>query len=154
MSKTLLRPPVPDDALRIVALAKQFSAANPSASKSALNDIERLSTIVPNLISMSSGDIIVAEQNATVIGVTVFSVVPSLVHAGRPTLFVDLLVVDEFHRRQGVGSCLVEHLVRKSAELNAYKLLLVSREDNLAAQALYRKFSFSVNGLGLAKYLA
>jgi ribosomal protein S18 acetylase RimI-like enzyme len=150
----ILRSAFDRDSEAIAVLAKQFSLENPSASVSSAEDLKKLNAAVPAIISSSGTNVVVAERSGAVIGLVTFSLIPSLVHATRVTLFVDLLVVDVHHRRQGVGTSLVDYIVKKSTELNAYKILLISREDNSAARALYQKFSFAVNGLGFARYVA
>jgi ribosomal-protein-alanine N-acetyltransferase len=72
------------------------------------------------------------------------------------------LMVDEAHittfgvhpdwRRHGVGRRLLLRLLELSLELGARRMTLEVRTGNLAAQALYRSFGFTVTGRRRAYY--
>ncbi len=95
---------------------------------------------------------LVGEVGGDVVAVMALATIPSLVHAGRCVLFMDLLVVAESHRRQGIGTAMVTRAAEEAKSSGAYKLLLVTRADNAAAGALYAHCGFEVNGVGLAFY--
>jgi ribosomal-protein-alanine N-acetyltransferase len=72
------------------------------------------------------------------------------------------LMVDEAHittfgvhpewRRQGIGRRLLLRLLELALELGARRMTLEVRTGNLAAQALYRSFGFTVTGRRRAYY--
>jgi ribosomal-protein-alanine acetyltransferase len=64
------------------------------------------------------------------------------------------LVVDEKHRRQGIGSALITACREWAAKAGASSMLLEVRASNEAALSLYRRQGFSVVGRRRAYYSA
>ena len=72
------------------------------------------------------------------------------------------LVVDELHinnlgvlpdvRRTGIGSSLLEFVLKKGRELGALRATLEVRRSNETARLLYERFGFSVAGVRPAYY--
>ncbi len=72
-------------------------------------------------------------------------------------MIVSWLVVDELHiatiathadyRRQGVGSQLLTAALEDGKRMGMHRAFLEVRKSNEAAQAMYRKFGFSVTGI-------
>jgi GNAT superfamily N-acetyltransferase len=60
----------------------------------------------------------------------------------RPLINIHDLAVLPSHRRLGVGTRLLEAVANEARARGCCKLTLEVREDNLAAQALYRKAGF------------
>ncbi len=50
------------------------------------------------------------------------------------------------YRRRGVGSALMETLIKRASQLKLTLLTLEVRKSNLAAQGLYKKYGFAVLG--------
>lgn len=50
------------------------------------------------------------------------------------------------YRRNGVGSRLIETVIKKASELNLSLLTLEVRKSNIAAQGLYSKYGFDIIG--------
>ena len=71
-------------------------------------------------------------------------------------------VADELHinnlavlpevRRGGIGSALLEHVLRHGADSGAQRATLEVRQSNDAARILYERFGFSVAGVRRAYY--
>lgn len=57
----------------------------------------------------------------------------------------NIAVAPEF-RKQGIGECLLSHMVKKSEELGLSVITLEVREGNEAAMALYEKMGFKKVG--------
>jgi len=64
------------------------------------------------------------------------------------------LVVDEKHRRQGIGSALIGACMEWAAKTGASSMLLEVRASNAAALSLYRRQGFSAVGRRRAYYSA
>lgn len=50
------------------------------------------------------------------------------------------------YRRKGIGSRLIETVIKKASELNLSLLTLEVRKSNIAAQGLYSKYGFDIIG--------
>ena len=71
-------------------------------------------------------------------------------------------VADELHinnlavlpevRRRGIGSALLEHVLRHGADSGAQRATLEVRQSNDAARILYERFGFTVAGVRRAYY--
>ncbi len=57
------------------------------------------------------------------------------------------IAVDPAYRRLGLGSFMMEYLLRTSLEKGIQKIFLDVRTSNVAARALYQKFGFEKVGL-------
>ncbi|MEW6231855.1 MAG: ribosomal protein S18-alanine N-acetyltransferase [Chloroflexota bacterium] len=57
------------------------------------------------------------------------------------------VAVKPSHRRQGLGELLLIEMLNLSRRLNAQRMTLEVRVSNYAAQALYQKYGFSVQGV-------
>jgi ribosomal protein S18 acetylase RimI-like enzyme len=141
------------DADGLAILAVSFARANPSVSPTAAEDLASARASVETLLAASGLKAYVAHLHEDVVAVMVLAAVPSLVHGGRPTFFVELLVVAEAYRRQGIATAMVRHAIALGRAVNAYKVLLVTGTDNVAASALYTACGFESNGIGVALYL-
>jgi ribosomal protein S18 acetylase RimI-like enzyme len=60
--------------------------------------------------------------------------------------------VDRAHRRQGIGSALVQACMAWAANTGATTIRLEVRASNTAALALYQRYGFSTTGLRRAYY--
>jgi ribosomal protein S18 acetylase RimI-like enzyme len=140
------------DSAAIAKLAVEFSKLNPSPAGGPANDLAGADESILRIINEPYLHLIVAESDARVVAVMAFSKISSIVHADSSTIFIDLLVVEEGYRRMGIGSALVNHAINFASKSDAYKVLVVTRADNLPARALYNKMHFSKNGVALALY--
>ena len=71
-------------------------------------------------------------------------------------MLVAWFIIDDIHiatfathpdfRRQGIGKKLLSHVLRAAREEGALTSFLEVRENNLAAQEMYRKFGYVVSG--------
>ena len=58
------------------------------------------------------------------------------------TGMIEGVVVDESHRRQGVGQAMMQALIEKAKELNLVHLDLTSNPTRVAANKFYKKLGF------------
>jgi len=133
-------------------LAKEFAAENPSDSSTARKDLKNSSEAVTRLLADNHVEVLVAEVTSHIVGCVIFSSMPSLVHGGRLLVFVDLVVVKNKYRRQGIGKQLMSAVMEFASRNNAYKIVLTTRFNNVAALALHRSCGLQKNGLAMAFY--
>lgn len=83
---------------------------------------------------------IVAKQNNEIVGFAGIWTIVDVAHIAN-------IVVKKDMRNNGIGSNLLQELVKMSRELNMKELTLEVNEHNTAAINLYRKFGFEQVGL-------
>jgi ribosomal-protein-alanine N-acetyltransferase len=81
----------------------------------------------------------VAELHGKVVGMIVVWLIVDEVH-------VATIATDPEYRRQGIGKRLLAHALRHLIQDGARSSFLEVRENNLAAQEMYRKFGYEVTG--------
>jgi ribosomal protein S18 acetylase RimI-like enzyme len=119
------------DVEQINALIRQLSEN--------LTPLERRDIV--NVIREEKTAVIVARsENGTVIGIATIFIQELL--SGR-TAFVEDVVVDEAHRRQGIGEALMEQLHAFAKAAGAKVVKLTSGRHRTAAHALYRKLGYT-----------
>jgi ribosomal-protein-alanine N-acetyltransferase len=67
-------------------------------------------------------------------------------------LHINNLAVLPAHRRTGVGSALLTHVLSEGVRLGAVRATLEVRRSNDAARLLYERFGFAVRGVRQAYY--
>ncbi len=74
-----------------------------------------------------------------------------ILHYARPALRITELVVDQRHRRRGIGRTLVAHAEREAAAAGCEIIELTSALDRTEAHAFYRSLGFEANSLRFRK---
>jgi len=141
------------DLIPLSSLAVTFAEANPSPSSKAIDDLSKNEQALNVLLSTQNTRVLVAEVSNEIVGVIVLFEIPSFVHGGRTTLFVDLLVVDKRFRRKGIAKLLVKRAIKEAKNSKSYKVLLVFHKGNESAKKLYENCGFKENGIAFAYYI-
>ena len=68
--------------------------------------------------------------------------------------FIDDLVVDAAHRRNGVGTMLMDAAVRWGKENGYHGISLETQDNNLIACRFYLKYGFKLGGIDIRSYNA
>ena len=61
-------------------------------------------------------------------------------------VFLKQLFVDPFFQHQGIGRCMINHLLEEAREEKKNSVILWVLEKNLPARSFYEKFGFALNG--------
>jgi len=132
------------DATAVVALIRELAREN-------LEESPISEAYVLSYLSLAGNAILLAEERGRAVGLLSYSVRPNLYHAGDSCL-IEELVIAQGMRRLGVGSALVEELIR-SAEGRGYAEISVSTmRDNERAIAFYRRHGFTDEALLLERH--
>ena len=102
---------------------------------SSLNDNHRIFTFV--------------EGNNTIGLITVF-IEQKLIHGGKCVAHIEDLVVDKEHRKKGISTALINHVVKYVEAADCYKIIL-NCSGELAD--VYRKSKFEQKGVQMAYYI-
>ncbi len=82
--------------------------------------------------------ILVVEDKDKIIGFSDFWVYPEFIHGGQ-TAYLNNIFITEKHRRQGIGSKLLEETIKKAKEMKAVAMHISILPENIIAQNFYKK---------------
>jgi GNAT superfamily N-acetyltransferase len=134
----------PGDARALAALLGQLGY--PTTAEAVLRRVERLQT--------SEADrVVVAESKGDIVGFASLHVSLS-VEYDRPAAKLTAIVVDERHRRRGLGKALAAELETEARRRGCCLIYLTTAERREDAHAFYRRIGFGETGKRFAKWLA
>lgn len=87
-----------------------------------------------------------AWDNRKVIGRAYLYILENDLH-DNPFGFIEDVFVEENYRGQGIGSRLVEEMIKEARKRNCYKIILTSRHSKPKVHKLYEKAGFREHGL-------
>ena len=82
--------------------------------------------------------VLVADADGRIVGTVHLVVIPHFSRSCKPSALLESMVVDEAHRRKGVGAALLREVQRLARDAGCYKLALSS---NLARRGAHRFYS-------------
>jgi GNAT superfamily N-acetyltransferase len=104
------------------------------------------------LLAMSDSGAFVAERSGEVVGLAAFHIFEVIYRPG-PDCRLNALVVRSDHRRQGIGSSLVQAVEQLARERRCHRLELTIRPDRPDAVGFYVGLGFSERPYRLVKPL-
>lgn len=105
------------------------------------------------MLAQPGRSILVAESEGRLVGTLDLLVIPNLTRGGRPYAMAENIVVTEGHRREGVGSALLDAAVDRARGADCYKVQLLSNKDRTEAHGFYRACGFEALAEGFRRYL-
>jgi GNAT superfamily N-acetyltransferase len=154
-----VRPALVRDLSSVLSVLAQNQAESPSDD--VLSD--RRVAVSDKQIAMwhrvqASPDVTVyVAENASgaAVGTACLSILPNITYDCRPTAFIEAVVVTYAHRRQGVASLLMEHLLADASAADCHKVQLLShkRHAHDGAHDLYARLGFVPEAEGFRLYL-
>jgi ADP-ribose pyrophosphatase YjhB (NUDIX family)/GNAT superfamily N-acetyltransferase len=133
----LIRHARPDDEARILALLPLIPANEDMSTR-------ELQAARLRFRESTALDVLVAEYEGLLIGFLVLSFVSALTGL---RAWIDDIVVDPTHRRQGIGRALVEAAIQHASRRGATHLFIDTSRGNPDAREFYRACSFEENGV-------
>lgn len=103
------------------------------------------------LVNADAGSLLVAEENGDIRGMVNLLFTISTAEGG-PVAWLDDLVVHRDHRGRGMGPALMQAAQAHAAERGCLRITLHTDNDNLGAQALYRRSGFVQSGMQVWRY--
>jgi GNAT superfamily N-acetyltransferase len=154
-----VRPALLHDLLSVLDVLAQNQADSPSDDVS--SDKDTVSTnkqlAMWERVQVSPDVTVYVAENASgvVVGTACLSIIPNITYDCRPTAFIEAVVVTYAHRRQGVATLLLEHLLADARAGDCYKVQLLShkRHANDGAHDLYAGLGFAPEAEGFRHYL-
>lgn len=95
--------------------------------------------------------VLVAESAAELVGTADLTVLPNTAHRGDPYLLVENVVVDQAHRRSGIGALLLDAARAHGRAAGCYKLQLSA--DDPDASAFYEAVGLRATARTFKEYL-
>ena len=132
-----------DDAPALARLLDQLGY--PTTPEQAARRLERLS-------ASDADRLVVAELDGEVVGLARLHVSPSLEYDGDAGK-VGAIVVDERHRRRGIGEALMAAVEEEARRRGCVLLFLTTAERRKEAHAFYRRLGLEETGRRFAKML-
>jgi ribosomal protein S18 acetylase RimI-like enzyme len=114
---------------------------------------ERVTKAFREILDSPGRALLVAIADRQTVGTLDLLIVPNLSHGGQPWATIENVIVDESHRRRGIGGFLLEAATELAESVGCYKLQLVSHAKRDAAHALYRHADFNAPVAGYRRYL-
>jgi GNAT superfamily N-acetyltransferase len=146
MRSLVIRPAVAGDLDAVLELLAQLHPERPE-----LPVADDARGTWARMLAEPNRTVFVARLDGTVCGTADLLVVTNLTHAARPWSIVENVVVDEAHRRRGVGRLLMDVVVRSAREAGAYKVQLLSAEGR-DAHHFYEALGFEPRAQGFRLY--
>ena len=115
-------------------------------------DIESVRPRLERLAQSPADELFVAELGGQVVGLAGIHVSPSLEHDGEAAK-VSAIVVDDAHRRRGVGSALLEAVETEARARGCALVFLTTAERRKDAHDFYRRLGWEETGRRFAKQL-
>ena len=132
-----------DDAPRLAALVEQLGY--PASAEAVARRLELLR-------ASASDHVVVAELDGDVVGLAIVHVSLAIEY-DRPAAKLSAIVVDERHRRRGIGEALVRAVEAEARARDCCLFFLTTAERRRDAHAFYCRLGFRETGRRFAKPL-
>jgi L-amino acid N-acyltransferase YncA len=149
-----VRAAVEKDIPRILELyEEQLVVGTAEAEKERSPSLEHYRQVFSMIESLPGCELIVAEEQGEVTGTAMLMIVPNLSHHALPWIVVENVVVDEKHRRKGVGRLLMDYVLTRAKEAGCYKVQLMSDKSREEAHKFYESIGYKASAEGFRLYL-
>lgn len=97
--------------------------------------------------------LMVAEMNDTVVGTFHLTFLTYLAGAGRPDAHLEAVHVTASHRRQGIGTAMLQWAIQEAKNRHCRRVQLTTDKQRTEAHALYKRLGFDFTHEGAKLYL-
>jgi GNAT superfamily N-acetyltransferase len=112
-----------------------------------------VAAFLDEILAQPGRAVLIADDDGEPCGALDLIVLPNLTHGAAPIAWIENVVVDESHRRRGVGRTLIEEATRRAADAGCYKVQLLSNRRRASAHAFYESLGFEPSAHGFRRYL-
>jgi len=117
-----------EDLQKILNLLHQLSPFSEEDKKA---DIEILKQTLQKIIQDENHYLCIFEYDDKLVGTGTLLIQMNLSHGGKSYGHIENIVVDEEHRKKGIGKKIINHLIEKTKEKSCYKVLLNCKKHNV-----------------------
>jgi N-acetylglutamate synthase-like GNAT family acetyltransferase len=139
------------DIPRLLELYRQL--AFEPATEAPVPPDEDCRRVIAAIAATPGQDLLVIEEDDTVVGTAMLVIVPCLSHHATPWAAVENVVVDEAYRHRGIGKTLMEEIAARCRAAKCYKIQLLSNNKRPEAHRFYRALGFETSAQGFRLYL-
>lgn len=125
-----------EDLPSLLRLYRQLDPADEFPSAEAAREIWQRIAAQESIIYLG------AVEAGEVVSTCFLAIIPNLTRGGRPIGFVENVVTEETHRRQGLARQVLKEAIRQAREAGCYKVMLASGAGRTQAHALYESLGF------------
>ena len=123
---------------QLLKLLRQLNPGDPSFS-----EIE--ARVFDEILQSKYLDLIVAENDNTLVGSCYLNVIPNITRGGKPYSVIENVVTDSSYRKLGIGKAIVSQALDLSWARGCYKVMLMSGRNKEGVHAFYSKCGFDGN---------
>jgi GNAT superfamily N-acetyltransferase len=134
---TLIRHTEPNELPALLALYEHLHAADEP-----LPDAATMQRVWDDICRDPKLHCLVAEVDSTLVASCILAVIPNLTRAARPYGLVENVVTHAEHRRRGIGTALLQHVLAVAWELGCYKVMLLTGRKDESVFRFYEKAGF------------
>jgi len=138
-----LRPIQPHELPALLDLYRQLHATD-----APLPDEETLERLWNEILNDPKLHYFVAEAEGQLVASCTLAVIPNLTRGARPYGVIENVVTHANHRRQGIGTQLLQHALQTAWEQKCYKVMLLTGSKNPATLRFYENCGFMQDKTG------
>jgi L-amino acid N-acyltransferase YncA len=142
-----------EDIPRILELYDDLSLSVSQTGEQSYPSPNEVQKVVDAISAMTGYELLVAEEDGTVVGTMVLLIVPNLSHRALPWATVENMIVDNRYRRRGIGRILMDYAIDRARQAGCYKIQLISNKKRLEAHNFYQEMGFETSVYGFRLYL-
>lgn len=106
---------------------------------------ERVMNVWEEIINDPNHHIIVAEENGEIVSSCVCVIIPNLTRGQRPYAFIENVITDENHRKQGLASACLDYAREIAKRENCYKMMLLTGSKSDSTLRFYEQAGYNKN---------
>jgi GNAT superfamily N-acetyltransferase len=148
----IVRAATENDIPRILELYRQLAIVTAPVELNQKPSLEDYRQVFARISAVPGLELLVAEEEGEVAGSLVLFIAPNLSHGGLPWALVENMIVDQKHRRQGIGRLLMDYAIARSKEAGCYRIGLSSDKKRQEAHHFYRSLGFQASAHGFRLY--
>ena len=147
----IIRQAAEEDIPRILELYRQL-AFSPPPSGVIQPTVEEYRNVFSKMSNTPGYRLLVAEEDGSIVGTLVVAVLPGMAHGTSPFAVVEYVVVDENHRKKGIGKLLMDYAMDYARDAGCYKIMLTSDNRRTEAHEFYHSLGFEASAHGFRFY--
>ena len=103
---------------------------------------EAVRTVWPQLLTDPRVTVFVGVLNEAIVCTCTLATVPNLTRGAQPYALLENVVTARLHRREGLGTSLIQHALAHAWELGCYKVMLLTGSRGEGAHQFYEQAGF------------